>query len=180
MPARRGAWGIYDPFTAAEGTQIFIGVTSDAHWRRFCDGFGFADLWAQARLATNPLRCDARDWLIPDLRQRFAAMPAAEILAICEAATLPYAPVNRPDDLSTDPQMLAGGLLPTMLSTRGDDGPMIGLPALPVEFGDERARPGLTRQPPAIGAHTDEIMLAAGWNAGEIASLKAAGAIAGR
>jgi crotonobetainyl-CoA:carnitine CoA-transferase CaiB-like acyl-CoA transferase len=179
MPARRGAWGIYDPFAAAEGPQIFIGVTSDAHWRRFCDGFGFADLWAQARLATNPLRCEARDWLIPDLRQRFAAMPAAEILAICEAATLPYSPVNRPDDLSTDPQMLAGGLLPTMLSTLGEAGAMVGLPGLPMEFGEDRARPGLYRQPPAIGAHTEEVMLAAGWPAEEIAALRADGTIGG-
>ena len=155
-------------------------MTSDAHWRRFCDGFGFADLWAQARLATNPLRCDARSWLIPDLRQRFAAMPAAEILAICEAATLPYAPVNRPDDLTTDPQMLAGGLLPTMLSTLGEAGPMAGLPALPVEFGDDRARPGLVRQPPGIGAHTSDVMRAAGWSAAEIAALLDNGIIAGR
>src|SRR5262249_4593044 len=53
MPARRGAWGIYRPFATADGDQVFIGVTSNSQWARFCDAFGRPDLLADARLSTN-------------------------------------------------------------------------------------------------------------------------------
>ena len=35
MPARRGAWAIYEVFNTAGGGQLFIGVTSDQQWTRF-------------------------------------------------------------------------------------------------------------------------------------------------
>ena len=44
MPGRRGAaWCIYDIFEAADG-PVFIGVTSEAHWQRFCAAFPIDDL----------------------------------------------------------------------------------------------------------------------------------------
>ncbi len=38
----RMGWGIYQLFTAADGEEIFIGITSNAHWERFCTEFGLA------------------------------------------------------------------------------------------------------------------------------------------
>src|SRR5262249_28476566 len=38
MPARRGAWAIYEVFAVADG-ELFIGVTSDQQWTRFVDEF---------------------------------------------------------------------------------------------------------------------------------------------
>ena len=40
MPARRGAWAIYEVFNTADGGQLFIGVTSDQQWTRFVEEFG--------------------------------------------------------------------------------------------------------------------------------------------
>src|SRR6201996_8380202 len=40
MPSRQGAWAVYEPFETADGKQIFVGLTSDGHWRRFCEEFG--------------------------------------------------------------------------------------------------------------------------------------------
>jgi crotonobetainyl-CoA:carnitine CoA-transferase CaiB-like acyl-CoA transferase len=45
------------------------------------------------------------------------------------------------------------------------------LPALPVEFGAARERPGLMRQPPRVGEHTNEVLAEAGFSAAEIARL---------
>ena len=173
MPARRSAWGIYDVFGSADGVQIFLGLTSDAHWRRFCETFGYGDLAANEKLATNAQRCDERDWLIPDLAARLALLSHDAIVAHCEAATLPYARVNMPGDLIDDPQMLAGGLLQTTVSPEGGDGETVGLPALPIEFGDTRARLGLHRQPPRTGADTDDLLAEAGYSADDIAVLRA-------
>ncbi len=53
MPAREGAWAIYEPFATLDGEQIFIGITSDGQWRRFCEQFGLAALLQNPAYQTN-------------------------------------------------------------------------------------------------------------------------------
>ena len=179
MPARKNAWGVYDVFTAADGGQVFIGCTSDGHWLRFCEQFGFDDWRGDPRLVGNSARCDAREWMLPELERRLRALPLDDILTKCEVARVAYARVGRPDELSTDPHLLAhGGLLATAVSGLGG-GPLVGVPALPIEFGDGRERLGLERQPPRIGEHTDEILGEAGYSEHEIAALREIGVFGG-
>jgi crotonobetainyl-CoA:carnitine CoA-transferase CaiB-like acyl-CoA transferase len=177
MPARKNAWGVYDVFTSRDGTQVFIGCTSDNHWQRFCEQFGFVEWMTDARLADNAKRCDARDWMIPPVQARMKTLPIDEILEKCEAANVPYARVGRPDQLSGDAHLNAcGGLIHTAVSAMGG-GPLVGIPALPVEFGDARERPGLERQPPRIGEHTGEVLAEAGFDPAEITQLQASGVV---
>src|SRR5277367_5435651 len=61
MPSRISAWGVYDVFTVAGDEQIFLAVVSDTQWAIFCAAFGFADLKADPRLASNNHRVLARD-----------------------------------------------------------------------------------------------------------------------
>jgi len=68
-------------------------------------------------------------------------------------------------------------LLATALSAFGG-GPLVGLPALPIELGAERARLGLRLQPPRIGEHARDVLAEAGFSRAEIADLIAAGALA--
>jgi len=176
MPARRGAWGIYDVFQAACGTQLFIGVTSDAQWQRFCARFALAELAADPRLATNAQRTKERSWLIPRLREVIGALSFAEVTAGCAAADVSWSPVGRPEDLFTDPQLLAGGLLATAISAAGG-GKEVPLPALPLEFGQGRERAQLRRQPPRAGEHTREVLCAAGIPDEQVESLLRQGAV---
>jgi crotonobetainyl-CoA:carnitine CoA-transferase CaiB-like acyl-CoA transferase len=177
MPARKNAWGVYDVFSARDGTQAFIGCTSDNHWQRFCDQFDFPEWKTDARLADNARRCEAREWMLPMLETRLKELSIDDILAKCEAANVPYARVGRPDDLSGDTHLNAfGGLIQTAVSGMGG-GALVGIPALPVAFGDDRERPGLERQPPRIGEHTREILHEAGFAPDEIESLKASGVV---
>ncbi|WP_025038754.1 CaiB/BaiF CoA transferase family protein [Bradyrhizobium sp. DOA9] len=178
MPARKNAWGVYDVFTSSDGGQVFIGCTSDGHWQRLCDVFGFAEWRDDPRLTGNANRCEARQWMLPELEQRLARLPLSEILDKCETARVAYSRVGRPDELAVDPHLLAhGGLLATAVSGYGG-GPKVGIPALPLEFGDERERLGLERQPPRIGEHTDELLRAAGYTDREIATFVSSGAVA--
>jgi crotonobetainyl-CoA:carnitine CoA-transferase CaiB-like acyl-CoA transferase len=177
MPARKNAWGVYDVFTSRDGTQVFIGCTSDNHWQRFCEQFGFAEWMMDARLADNTKRCDAREWMIPPVQARMKTLSIDEILEKCEAANVPYGRVGRPDQLSDDAHLNAcGGLIHTAVSAMGG-GPLVGIPALPVEFGDARERPGLERQPPRIGEHTGEILAEAGLDPEEITRLQTSGVV---
>jgi crotonobetainyl-CoA:carnitine CoA-transferase CaiB-like acyl-CoA transferase len=179
MPARRGAWGVYEPFTAADGGQVFIGVTSDAQWVRFCEAFGFGDLAADERLRTNAARAAARPWMIPELKARIGALPREAVVERCERAAISWAPVGKPADLFTDPHLLAGGgLLATALATLGGGATEAMLPALPVEFGGARERTTLQRQPPRLGEHNAEVLAGAGFSPEEVEALRRGGILA--
>ncbi|MFB9950515.1 CaiB/BaiF CoA transferase family protein [Rhizobium puerariae] len=176
FPARKNAWGVYDVFDTRDGDQIFVGITSDAHWQRFCLNFGLTDLGSDPSLETNPKRCAERDRLIPILQALFASKSTEELLASCEAATIPYARVGHPDDLAHDPQLLAGGMLNVALSALGG-GEKINLPGLPMEFGDQRTRTLVDRQPPGLSQHAAEILTEVGFSPEDIESLQKTGAV---
>jgi crotonobetainyl-CoA:carnitine CoA-transferase CaiB-like acyl-CoA transferase len=179
MPSRISAWGIYDVFTVADGEQIFLAVVSDTQWALFCEAFGYADLKADARLASNNLRVQAREWLMPLLRERLAARHAAEIGAVFEANGLPYAPITRPQDLFDDPHLNATeGLAPVVLPADASGaGRAIETrsPLLPVTLGGHRLP--LRSPPPGLGADTVAVLRELGYDDAAIETLRLDGVI---
>jgi crotonobetainyl-CoA:carnitine CoA-transferase CaiB-like acyl-CoA transferase len=166
MPGRISAWGIYDVFTVKGGEQIFLAVVSDTQWAAFCEAFGFADLRADPRLATNNERVQSREWMMPILRARLSAHSAAELSAVFERRGLPFAPITRPEELFEDPHLRAtGGLAPLTLI----DGRETRVPLLPVTL--DGRRPPLRLQPPKVGEHTEELLSGIGYSPEQIAAL---------
>lgn len=165
MPARQGAWAVYETFDTADDSQLFIGVTSDQQWDRFTEEFALTKLAADPRLATNELRIEERAWLIPELKEILKGYSKADIEERCERAHVSWAPVGKPADLFTDKHLLeSGGLLDVFISREGgDSGKLTGLPAMPFELGDDNARPGLRSQPPKLGEHNSEVLSRAGF-----------------
>jgi crotonobetainyl-CoA:carnitine CoA-transferase CaiB-like acyl-CoA transferase len=178
MPARRGAWAIYEVFQTAGDGQLFIGVTSDQQWARFVEEFDLQALAADPRLATNFMRLQEREWLIPALQEILIKFPQDEVASRCERANVSWAPIGQPGDLFADPHLLATGELVDVFISRmgGTEGKKVGLPALPIEFGDH-ARPGITRQPPRMGQHNAEVLAEAGFSPAEVAALVETGVI---
>ena len=179
MPSRISAWGLYDVFDVQGGGQIFLAAVSDTQWALLCAEFGWPELQADDRLASNNLRVQARDWMIPMLRERFAPFTAAELAARFERVGLPYAPITRPQDLFEDPHLLAtGGLAPVTLpaDASGAGHPVRTRTALlPLALDGERL--GLRRGPPALGEHTLGLLRGLGYGDEAIDSLLAAGVI---
>jgi crotonobetainyl-CoA:carnitine CoA-transferase CaiB-like acyl-CoA transferase len=97
----------------------------------------------------------------------------------CERANISWARVGQPGDLFTDPHLLStGGLLEVFISRiGGTEGKKVGLPALPMEFGPNRDRPGIRRQSPRMGEHSREVLVEAGYSAAEISVLVDGGVI---
>ncbi len=172
MPARVSAWGIYDRFDTADGQQVFLGLTSDAQWQRFCPAFDCGDLLADETLGTNNGRVAGRERLLPRVAARLAALTADEIEARAMAERLPFARISRPEDLWADPHLAAGGRL---LQTPMPGGVMAGLPVTPVEIGGRA--PVLRREPPGIGADNPGLIGALGLTRREIAALEAEGVL---
>jgi len=168
MPARISAWGIYDVFKVRDEEQIFLAVVTDSAWKSFCEAFDFADLQADARLASNNDRVRQRDWLMPVLRQRLADFSAAELGRIFESRGLPFAPITRPQDLLQDPHLLAtGGLAPMQLP----DGRDTLTALLPITL--DGRRPGLRLSPPRLGEHNQAILTELGYSEDQIKALSA-------
>ena len=166
MPAREGAWGIYDPFSTKDGEQIFVGITSDRQWRRFCEHFERPDLLNDPAYKTNEDRVRARPVLRPLIGDIVAQHTLAELTELFDRIDIPFAPVAKPGDLFEDPQLNADG---RMLSVALPAGGTTKLPRLPVEIGGHDL--ALRRQAPRIGEHTAEILAELGVARGEIADL---------
>lgn len=163
MPARVSAWAVYDVFDVKDGEKVFVGVVSDSQWRAFCAAFDLAEWAADASLAANNDRVARRDEIIPPLRDLFAKFTQTELMAKLETTGLPFAPIQRPEDLASDPHLLeSGGLLDMTIP----DGGQISLPAMPISIDGER--PGLTINPPEIGAHSVEVLRDLGLSQNEI------------
>jgi crotonobetainyl-CoA:carnitine CoA-transferase CaiB-like acyl-CoA transferase len=174
MPSRISAWGVYDVFTVKDGEQVFLSAVSDTQWAVLCREFGWADLQADERLASNNHRVRARDWLLPLLRERFVPFSAAELARRFEASGLPFAPITRPEDLFADPHLLAtGGLAPTCVPAVGS---VAGTPVqtrsalLPLALDGQRL--SLRSDPPRLGEHTRELLLSLGYSAAQIEQLR--------
>ncbi|MCP4139111.1 MAG: CoA transferase [Chloroflexi bacterium] len=167
MPARVSAWAIYHQFETSDGQRVFVGVTSDKQWLRFCEVFEQNDWLTDDRLKTNNGRIDQRDWFLPAIREMFASMPLDEILSRCAEAGLPYSPIARPEDLFEDAQLNEGdSLFPAMLA----DGRQAKLPRLPFVLNErEEAQSGKL---PELGEHTREILLSLGYAPNQISELE--------
>src|SRR5262245_4897525 len=162
----RMGWGVYQLFTASDGEQIFIGITSNGHWERFCKEFALSDLLGDERLADNARRVAARDWLPDRIQQEMARHTGAELSERLERAKVPFAPLRRPDQLVDDPHLNASGqFVATPLPGRGP----AKLPKLPVRssaFEMELRRPA-----PRLGEHTREVLQELGISKDEIDAL---------
>lgn len=170
MPARVSSWCVYEPFPSRDGKLLFIAITTDNIWRRFCEAFGLSDLLADPDLQTNEQRVKARPRILPVITEIVAKRDIAEMMAKLETLSVPFAPLATPGDLFSDPHLNHAN---RMFETELVDGQRVKLPGLPVEMDGHVL--GVRRNPPVIGEHTREVLLEAGFSAAEIDSMAAAG-----
>lgn len=172
MPERGRTWSVYDLFTTADDQQVFLGITSDRHWLRFCSAFGFADWATDERLATNQGRIAAREWFFPELQSRLSRLLKAEVMRLAEQAGIPFAPVNQPLDLIDDIHMQESG---SLVEVQTPEGKLARIPGLPLRLAG--APCPVRHQPPGIGEGSLELYRQAGFSEEEISGLLSEGII---
>lgn len=174
MPAREGAWGIYETFKASDGEMIFVGLTSDNHWRRFCHHFDRSDMLDNPKYSNNQLRVKERPVIRAMVAGCVGTLTMPELTKLFDEIGIPFAPVAKPGDLFEDPHLNAGG---RMLDVAFKDGVRAKIPRLPLEVGAHDF--GLRRQAPTIGQHSLEILEEAGLSKAEVHALRGRGVVSG-
>jgi crotonobetainyl-CoA:carnitine CoA-transferase CaiB-like acyl-CoA transferase len=153
MPARVSAWAIYHQFETSDDQRVFIGVTSDKQWEKFCKAFERADWLKDARLKTNNDRITEREWFLPAVSEMIAEYPLKDVLVKCEQAEIPFSPIAHPEDLFDDAQLNQGN---SLISTVFPNGEQTKLPRLPFRLAGQEGKAEAHLS--TIGEHTQEIL----------------------
>jgi crotonobetainyl-CoA:carnitine CoA-transferase CaiB-like acyl-CoA transferase len=142
----------YQVFETKDGHLIFA-ATNEAQFRRFVRAAALEDLFADRKFASNSARVRNRDELIALLKPIFAARTSAQWTALLEAAQVPCGPINRIDQVFSDPQAIARGLSVSMTHSMAG---AIDLVASPLRL--SKTPPDYRLPPPLLGEHTDDVL----------------------
>ncbi len=142
----------YQVFETKDGHLIFA-ATNEAQFRRFVSAAKLESLFADKKFSSNAARVAHRDELIAILKPIFAARTSREWTDLLEGANVPCGPINRVDQVFSDPQAIARGL--TISMQHAAAGP-IDLVASPLRLA--RTPPEYRLPPPVLGEHTDDVL----------------------
>ena len=156
----------YQVFAAADG-GLMITAANDGLFGRLVDAIDLPELVDDPRFRTNPDRVTNRAELVEALEARLGEETRSIWLERLAAAGVPAAPVQDIAEVAADPQLDAVGIL----SRVG------GYTTLAPAFSADGERPEYRSPPPALGAHTAEVLSEAGYSNAEIAALAADGVI---
>ena len=160
----------YGPFPVGDGGTVMLGVQNEREWVRFCQVvLRQPALAGDPRFAGTAMRSASRDELRTLIVDAFAALSTAQVLERLDQAQIANARVNTMREVWRHPQLAARG--------RWRE---VGTPAGPVPaLLPPGSRDGGPRMEPvpALGEHTDAILRELGFDAREIAALRAASAI---
>jgi crotonobetainyl-CoA:carnitine CoA-transferase CaiB-like acyl-CoA transferase len=162
----------YDTFDAADG-QFVLAVGHDAQFARLCGLTGLDALARDPRFATNAGRVRHYPDLLPQLAAAFRERTRGDWIAMLTRAGVPAGSVRDVGEVLRDPQLLHRAMIETVEHTMAGSIHLLGIPV------KLSATPGrITRPPPALGQHTDDVLAAdLGLDGPEIARLRAAGIV---
>ena len=157
----------------ASDAHFIIGAANQANWERLCKAIGRVELLEDPRFTAGPDRRVNREALSATLEETFASRPVSHWLTVLDEAGVPCGPINDLAQVYADPHVQARDMVvetehPTAGRTRN-----IGLP-----LKMSRTPGSIRRSAPLLGQHTDEVLAEFGYKPGEIASLRADGAVA--
>jgi crotonobetainyl-CoA:carnitine CoA-transferase CaiB-like acyl-CoA transferase len=142
----------YQDFATADGYMILT-IGNDGQFANFASVAGHAEWAGDERFRTNALRVRNRDVLVPLIESVMAMRTTGHWLGLMEAAGVPCGPINNVSDVFSDPQVVARSMRIEMQTPLGGSLQGVGSP-LRLSAASVSYRYG----PPALGAHTSEVL----------------------
>ena len=138
------AWAIYNFFGTKDGKQVFIAVTTDSQWKIFCREIGLG-VCERVDLEKNEGRFKKRVELESIISEKTMKMNEADLVSLLERINIPFSILKKPWDLLMDEQAIPKLVEENYLGLK------LRVPYLPGGGVN-------TRDPPALGSSTEEIM----------------------
>jgi crotonobetainyl-CoA:carnitine CoA-transferase CaiB-like acyl-CoA transferase len=164
----------YQSFATADG-DIILAVGNDGQFQRFCAVAGCEHLTEDPKFATNAGRVSNREEIVNLLKPIIAAKPSEFWLTELEKNNVSCGPINRLDQVFSDPQFLAREMRLDMPHPKTGSKP-VSMVGSPLKF--SKSKVDYRMAPPVLGQHSDEVLdEVLGLSADEIAALRDQGVI---
>ena len=146
---------VFEVAPRADGGKDFIilAVGNDGQYAKFCEVAGRPDLASEPRFVKNADRVRHRAELVPMLEAVMKTRAKADWLSALEAAKVPCGAINSLDEVFSDPQVQARGMVTHWQHPLRADLPLV---SSPIKL--EKTPVRTDRPPPMLGQHTDEVL----------------------
>ena len=152
--------------------QMVLAVGNDGQFARLCAALGDTEMATDAELAQNRGRVARRDWLLARLADHFAIYERSVLLALLDAADVPAGPINTIPEVFAEDQVKAREMVGHLPHPEAGSVPQV---FSPIKFENAAFRPDIA--PPLLGADTESVLEALGYEPARIETLRKSGAI---
>jgi formyl-CoA transferase len=154
-------------YLTKDGQHVVIAANGDSIFKRLCAAMGREDLGSDPALADNAGRAGRADELDAVIGDWAAGHSAEVLLALLDKAQVPNGKIYSIADIARDPQYLARQMIRQFML---EDGTPLKLPGIVPKLSDT---PGdINWIGPKLGAHTDQVLGAHGYDESAIAQLR--------